>query len=191
MSTSFKTCLFGGFDKDDVVSYIEKTARENREHVQQLTESSEALKNENEAMRQELAQLRRSAENAAGLAEKYEALRAEFEEMAQRSQMLESENRELRIQADEYQSLKDHIADIEISAHRRTQEFRAAAIEQLHGMVAQQRDWFDQRRTQVVELHDGLRSKLQAARDALGEADLSGFDAMSAQLDELDRRLDE
>lgn len=190
MSTTFKTCLFGGFDRDDVVSYIEKTALENRERIQQLTENSQALKNENEAMRRELESLRAGAADAQGLAEKYEALCRELEELKQRSQTLESENTELRSQAREYQSLKDHIAEIEISAHRRTQEFRAAAIEQLHGLVAQQRDWFGKRRGQVAELHEGVRSRLQAAQEALSEMDLSEFDRLDQDLQDLDNRLD-
>ncbi len=28
MSTSFKTSMFGGFDRSDVIAYIEKTGRE-------------------------------------------------------------------------------------------------------------------------------------------------------------------
>ena len=28
MNANFKTCMFGGFDRGDVVNYIEKTAKE-------------------------------------------------------------------------------------------------------------------------------------------------------------------
>ena len=191
MSTTFKTCLFGGFDKEDVVSYIEKTAQENKERIQHLTEANDALQRDNDAMRQELESLRVTAENAQSTAEKYEALRQRVGEVAQRAQTLEDENKDLRVQADEYQSLKDHIAEIEISAHRRTQEFRSAAIAQLHEMVAQQRGWFDQRRTQVADLHEGVLSRLQSAQEALGQLNLDGFDRMAQELDELDHKLDE
>lgn len=30
METSFKTCLFGGFDREDVISFIEKQRRKRR-----------------------------------------------------------------------------------------------------------------------------------------------------------------
>ncbi len=191
MSTTFKTCLFGGFDKEDVVSYIEKTAQENKERIQQLTEANDALQRDNDAMRQELESLRVTAENAQSTAEKYEALRQRVGEVAQRAQTLEDENKDLRVQADEYQSLKDHIAEIEISAHRRTQEFRSAAVEQLHGLVARQRDNYAQRRTDFASLYEGLRGQIQAAQDALGALDLSGFDSIDGQLQELDASLDE
>ena len=40
MSTNFKTCMFGGFDRGDVINYIEKSAKEAKERI-------EALENEN------------------------------------------------------------------------------------------------------------------------------------------------
>lgn len=191
MSNNFKTCLFGGFDKEDVISYIEKSAQENRERIQQLTAANEALQQENDAMRQELDALRTTAENAQSLADENETLRTRVDELSRQAETLESENGNLRVQADEYLSLKDHIAEIEISAHRRTQEFRAAAISKLHDMVAQQRSWFDQRRAQVNELHEGVLSRLRAAQESLGQLDMAGFDAMTQELDELDRKIDE
>lgn len=191
MSTTFKTCLFGGFDREDVISYIEKTAKENQERIRELTENGENLQRDNDAMRLELDALRERAENADSIAEKYEALRARVDEIVQRAETMEAENRELRAKAAEYQSLKDHIAEIEISAHRRTQEFRAAAIEQLHGMVAQQRSQFDQQRAQYTQLHEEVRTRLQTALDTLGQPDLSGFDNMAEALNALDSKLDE
>ena len=205
MAATFKTSLFGGFDREDVISYIEKTARENRERIQELTDSAESLQRDNKAVRQELEtvrqdlmtarqkmeSMRQAAENARSVTEKYEALRASVDEVLQRAKALEAENKNLRVQAAEYQSMKDHIAEIEISAHRRTQEFRAAAIEELHGVVAQQRSWFEQQRAQYTDLHEGIRERLQAAQNALGELDLEGFDRMEQDLADLDRKLDE
>ena len=36
MSTSFKTSMFGGFDRSDVIAYIERTGREHEERVAAL-----------------------------------------------------------------------------------------------------------------------------------------------------------
>ena len=38
MSTSFKTSMFGGFDRSDVIAYIERTGREHEERVAALEE---------------------------------------------------------------------------------------------------------------------------------------------------------
>ena len=198
MGTTFKTCLFGGFDREDVISYIEKTAQENQERIRELTETIESLQSEKEtalqdreAMDEELASLRDNAARFQSLSEKYEALRARIDEVVERANQLDEENKQLRVQADEYQSLKDHIADIEISAHRRTQEFRAAAISQLHALVAQQQDQFARQRSQFGEVYSNVRSQLEAAQEALGTLDLSGFDQIEQQLTDLDSHLDE
>ena len=37
METSFKTCMFGGFDREDVISFIQKTAEENQTRLDALT----------------------------------------------------------------------------------------------------------------------------------------------------------
>ena len=36
MDASFKTCMFGGFDRQDVVTFIEKTAEEHRTALEVL-----------------------------------------------------------------------------------------------------------------------------------------------------------
>ena len=38
METSFKTCIFGGFDREDVISYIRKTAEESQKKLEALME---------------------------------------------------------------------------------------------------------------------------------------------------------
>ena len=191
MSYTFKTCLFGGFDKEDVISYIEKTARENQERMQELTGANATLQRENDGLRQELDTLRTTTADALSVAEEYESMRARVEELSAQAEALEKQNDELRVQADEYRSLRDHIAEIEISAHRRTQEFRAAAIARLHELVAQQRGWFEQRRAKVSELHESALSRLRAAQESLGQLDMTGFDSVADELDEMDRKLDE
>ena len=48
MSTNFKTCVFGGFDREDVISYIEKSAKESQERIEALESENAKLKEENE-----------------------------------------------------------------------------------------------------------------------------------------------
>ena len=131
METSFKTCVFGGFDREDVISYIRKTAEESQKKLEALMEETERLRVRCETAESELSALRtRSAELEQQLADT-EVLRAEAERLRTEEETLRRENETLRGPAAQYQSLKDHIADIEISAHRRTEEFRARAMERL------------------------------------------------------------
>ena len=127
METSFKTCVFGGFDREDVISYIRKTAEESQKKLEALMEETERLRVRCETAESELSALRaRSAELEQQLADT-EILRAEAERLRTEEETLRRENETLRGPAAQYQSLKDHIADIEISAHRRTEEFRGKA----------------------------------------------------------------
>ena len=191
MAATFKTALFGGFDREDVVAFIEKTARENREQTERLTAENNALREANASMTEELAKAREDAARFAVDAEKYQQLCTAYDALQQRSEALEAENAKLRAAAEEYRSLKDHIAEIEISAHRRTEEFRAAAIAKLHDTVAKHRDWCSGQQEQYAAMHASIRQQLRAAQEAADAVDLSGFRQMEESLQQLDHSLDE
>ena len=151
MDASFKTRLFGGFDREDVVTYIEKTAAENQTQL--------------------------------------ETLRAEVETLRKQRDEAASENEALRGPALEYQSLKEHIAEIEISAHRRTEEFRAKAMERLAQCIAQQRAWCGQRRSTYAHTNAALLDQLRQAEQAVENADFAAFDGMIAELQRMEDEL--
>ena len=44
MNTNFKTALFGGFDREDVISYIQQTSRESQQHISALEEEIAACR---------------------------------------------------------------------------------------------------------------------------------------------------
>ena len=119
MSTSFKTSMFGGFDRSDVIAYIEKTGREHEERVAALEAENETLRKENQTLentqRVTQAQLLKMRDNE----ETCRRLRRQLADAEARNQELEQRCAQLKVQADEYESLKDHVAQIEISAHRR------------------------------------------------------------------------
>ncbi len=141
MTTSFKTSVFGGFDREDVIAFIEKTSSENQEKISALEKENETLKAANETMTGEMEELR----GQLALAEDGGPARWELEQrlsqLTAKTERLEQEARELRQQAQEYQTIKNHIADIEINAHRRTEEFRRETIRQLQELLAGQRAW--------------------------------------------------
>lgn len=190
MSTNFKTCLFGGFDREDVISFIEKTSRESRERIESLEKENESLLQSNQSMESELRLMREEFMENAEQAQQAAALVAQVEELSQQLQQLQDEAEALRIQANEYRALKDHIADIEISAHRRTEEFRAAAIAQLRQTISQQYDWCQQAARQYVELSEQFSQKLFAAQQMIASPDMSGFERMERDLQQINEALD-
>ena len=190
MSANFKTCLFGGFDREDVVAFIEKNSKENRERIESLEQSNAELLKQNQSMEAELMLMRGQFKEKCDQAEQAEVLRVQLEELTAKLQLLEQEAEQLRAQTADYQSLKEHIADIEISAHRRTEEFRAAAIAQLRAVIDEQSAWCEQAKERFCEVSEQFAQKLQAAQYAVSQPDLSGFDQMQWKLQELSRSFD-
>ena len=189
MSENFKKCMFGGFDPEDVIAYIDRTAKENKARIATLTEQNEALTKSNQEMQVELTMLRQQfvdQENENRAAEKWQQ---EWQAAQEKLQQLEEEAAMLRTQAQEYRSLKDHIADIEISAHRRTEEFRAKAMERLAQCIAQQRAWCSQRRSTYLSMNVSLLEQLRQAEQAVENADYTAFDSMISELQRLEDEL--
>ena len=131
MDASFKTCMFGGFDRQDVVTFIEKTAEEHRTALEVLQAENDTLRCERDDAVAENDTLRLLAEEDARLRDDNTHLEQQVQALQQQLAAVQAENDALRGPAGEYQSLKEHVADIEISAHRRTEEFRARAMERL------------------------------------------------------------
>ena len=174
MNANFKTRVFGGFDREDVISFIEKTSLEHQKRVSALEEENKHLSDRCGAAAAELEELKR----------KFAALKAENEQ-------LRGENEQLRGPAEEYRRMKDHIADIEISAHRRTEEFRAQAIAELREMIVRQETWCAQAQAQYQQLSEQFAQKLEPARRTVSAPDLSSFEQMREGLAALSGSFDE
>ena len=154
-----------------------------------MTEQNEALTKSNQEMQVELTMLRQQfvdQENENRAAEKWQQ---EWQAAQEKLQQLEEEAAMLRTQAQEYRSLKDHIADIEISAHRRTEEFRRAAIAQMQEIVNKQRGWCEEMKTKYLAVTEQFSQKLQQAQQVLAEPDVSGFAEMEEGLQNLENSL--
>ena len=56
-NSAFKSVAFGGFDKQDVIRYIEQSAKEAADAQEKLRQENEALRAEGEALREQVRQL--------------------------------------------------------------------------------------------------------------------------------------
>lgn len=189
MDASFKTRLFGGFDREDVVTYIEKTAAENQTQLEALRAEVETLRKQRDEAVSENEALRGLTEEDACLREENARLREQLAQAQASAEALRQEAEALRGPAAEYQSLKEHVADIEISAHRRTEEFRAKAMERLAQCIAQQRAWCSQRRSTYLSMNVSLLEQLRQAEQAVENADYTAFDSMISELQRLEDEL--
>ena len=184
----FRTSAFGGFHKQDVLSYIEASGRE---HAAQL----EAVQKELETAQKELEEARKA--NAA-LEERTAALadaRAELERRERRITGLETELAGVRERlnraepgAEAYERIKNRTAGVELEAHRRAQEIEDEAREKARQARAELEQWiykvqagYDQLRTDVDATISHAAGELERVRRSL--------DGLMGQFDEGDQAL--
>lgn len=196
MTTNFKTCMFGGFDREDVIHYIEQSAQESQEQLEALRAENTRLKDEHEQMEQALRTLHAQAKQHKQETEDQESLQLQLAETQSRLAELTAQNNTLRHENDSLRSaaaecaqLKERIADIEINAHRRTEEFRAMAIEKLHRSINAQRAWCQVQHGQYTAMNEALLQQLHSAQESLENCDFSGFDRMMESLQQLENDL--
>lgn len=142
-SKIFKSVTFGGFDKQDVIHYIEETARQYEETTARLEKEKDVLERETADLKTKLQeaekQLRALIEEkqrleaaAQGKAQAEEALaqtRAEAES-------LRAEAEQLRPLAQAYQNVKEQIGDIECEARRRANTLEEQTLSRLNRLLA-------------------------------------------------------
>lgn len=189
MTTNFKTCMFGGFDREDVIKFIEQFSKESQEKIAALELENASLKSGNEQMESALRTLHAQVKEQQHENSLVEELRRQIVDLTERANALQSERDALKANADEYAYLKEHIAEIEINAHRRSEEFRAEAMAQLRKCVAQQRAWCQEQRRQLAVMHEDALVKLRNAEQAVIDADYEGFDEMLDSLQAIEDTL--
>ena len=196
MSANFRTRMFGGFDREDVVAYIGKITKENQAQVEELTSAADELRRQNDGLIRQLAVLHQQVKSC-------EDSHRENEVLTQQVQRLEEENRaaqealrqtqarcdELQVQADEYAKIRDHIADIEISAHRRTEEFRGKAIAELMQLIGQQRQWCAEQRVAYECMVGSILQELRRAEHQVEACNFDSFDRMEGSLRQLENSI--
>lgn len=191
MNANFKTRMFGGFDREDVISFIEKTSLEHQKRVSALEEENKRLSDQCGAAEAEVQALREQSRAELAASAELEELKRKFAALTAENEKLRGENEQLRGPAEEYRRMKDHIADIEISAHRRTEEFRAQAIAELREMIVRQEAWCAQAQAQYQQLSEQFAQKLELARRTVSAPDLSSFEQMREGLTALSGSFDE
>ena len=121
-SHNFRSAL-NGFNREDVVRYIEYLNTKNTSLVNQL-------KSENQALKDELASLRSQAEAAPADSEK-EALRAELDAALAKAEQLQAELTRITAQRDNapVRDPAGSLAGEELEAYRRAERVERAAKE--------------------------------------------------------------
>ena len=175
MDHPFRTALMGGFNRQDVLDYLEQTAAasarerqaiqnrlEEREHdcrrLSAQAAEAETLRRERDLLEEELAGVRRTLADCQARLQEQEreaaALRQETAALRARVEALEPE-------ASAYAAVKDRTAGVELEAHRRAREILDQGEEQAGALRQRVERWM----CRVEEEYGGLCAELEAAAD--------------------------
>lgn len=214
MDHQFRNAVFGGFNRQDVLDYLETLARENAQKRQELEQSigrAEGERDELRAQKQALEEQKRALEG-----EKEELLRSvqrsQSELAALRTQLGEREQTadrrsrpwrraaggggaagaggRLEPDAAAYAAVKDRSAGVELEAHRRAQGVLDQANSQARHLRQQMEQWM----TRVGREYDALRTEVEATiSHAADQLDKAGkcLEQVSALLSDQDVALEE
>ena len=175
MEQQFRSAMMGGFNKQDVLTYIEHSVRSHTEEMNQLREELERVRQEGEDA---LSQARKEGKAAL---ERAEAAEAKVAELAPRAAQMEKSTAELEAKrsalaaaerelkelrarvaeltprAEAYEAVKDKAAGIELEAHQRAKVVMDEAKRNAENIRLQTEQWM----TKVRGSYDRLRADLE------------------------------
>ena len=170
----FRTAAFGGFQKQDVLNYIEASNQEHREKLEELTRELEEAKRARTELEEASAQAQQRAqsdeETVHQLEQELEAARNEAGELKGRLGEAEAEVERLRAAlaeaegklaqaepaAQAYEKVKDRTAGIELEAHCRAQAVQAEAEERVEQARRDMEQWLNKVRKSYEELRTDI-----------------------------------
>lgn len=159
MDSQFRNAAFGGFNRQDVMEYLERTSKEHNEALAQLRSQLEQVQQEmsEQNAKQELLQgqvqrLTEARDAAVQETEQEKSARLDAEQQVQereaRLARLENELRilrgtveQLKPDAEAYAAVKERTAGVELEAHRRAQKIVDEAREEAARMHRQMEQW--------------------------------------------------
>ena len=188
MEHLFRNAAFNGFNRQDVMSYLEKITEQNtreleeqRDHNQslqmQLDETNrkldEAVRGREQAENQ-LNMLRSRLEQAekelAALREKELNWDAQLDSLQEENLQLLAQVEKLEPDAQAYSAVKERTAGMELQAHRRAQDVEQQAQEYARKLRDKMEQWLAAVEQQYDALRHEVESTVSHAADQLGKA---------------------
>ena len=194
-----KSVTFGGFDKQDVIRYIEQAAQTAAAAQNELQAENESLHSKVETLNQELAAARTTL---ADLTAKCEALQTKLDqEIAARQALeplkpLEAENAQLKAEAESlrpdaqaYAQFRERIGAIECEARKRAADLEEATQAQLRRSAETFRAQYDTLMNTFNAAAAHVTAELRKVEVNLTQLPRT-MDRVSAELKELDKTLE-
>ena len=196
---SFKSVAFGGFDKQDVVRYLEQTAEKAAAVQRELEAENETLRKQAEAGAEELELLRAQMEELTaerdGLRKKLEsetAAREDLEPLRALKQdvaRLTAERDALRPDAESYARFRERLGAIECEARNRADDLEEEAAAQTRRALEDFRSRYQRLMSDFEAVSGHVNGELRKIEVTLSQLPRA-LDQTGAELNELAARLE-
>lgn len=148
MDNQFRSKAFGGFNRKDVIEYLERSAREHSEEVAQLRSLLDEAQKERDALQEQLQTLNAECDRLRSQAEAAGQLPAAQEEIRR----LQGRVAQLEPDAAAYAAIKERAATMELEAHQRAQAIVDQARKQADEVLGEARQWLGGLRREYGDL---------------------------------------
>ena len=196
---SIKTVTFGGFDKQDVIRYIEESAQTAAAAQKKLQSQNDTLTAENAALRSRLESM---TDEISALKTQLQTLTADHtrlqetaaHEMAARLELeplrpLQEEVERLRPDAEAYAQFREKIGSIECEARKRASDLEIATVNQLQETLALFREQYQVLMNSFESTASHVTSELRKIEVNLAQLPRT-MDQPGSELNELMTRLE-
>ena len=172
MDNKFRSTAFGGFNRQDVMDYLERSVKEHNQALEQVNVQLTAARNEADELRAQLAQTQEEVRRSKDELERITA--EQLDELRTQNEQLRRQAEEARADAAAYAAIKERTASIELEAHRRAQtivdeaQAQAGQVRRELGQWLErvERDYYDLR-AQVGTTVTQASSELERVRQGL------------------------
>lgn len=196
---SFKSVAFGGFDKQDVVRYLEQSSEKAANIRQELEAENERLRKQAEEREEELDRLRSQVEELTarldGLQEQLEAeaaARAELEPlrgMEEDVARLTAERDALRPDAEQYARFRERLGTIECEVRKRADDLEEETSAKTRRAAAEFRSQYQRLMSAFESTAGHVNGELRKIEVMLTQLPRA-LDQTGAELSELEARLE-
>lgn len=196
---AIKSVTFGGFDKQDVIRYIEQAAETASAAQKELQDQNDTLRAENEALLAKLEALTAELDSQKSKLEDLATVHTHLEEAlareaAQRQELealkaAASEAAQLRPDAEAYAQFRERIGAIECEARKRAADLELSTVLQLQNTVDLFREQYQALMSTFESTASHVNSELRKVEVNLTQLPRT-MDQASAELNELTHRLD-
>ncbi|MGI5963728.1 MAG: hypothetical protein ACOX7N_08450 [Lawsonibacter sp.] len=188
MDHPFRSVMFGGFNRQDVLNYLENTAKQTAQQQQvleeQLNRAQEITAKQDAELSEQQEQIERLRQENAQLQAKLDQLHVDLsssrtqcsqgandlEQTRREVEALKTRVAELEPSALAYNAIKERTAGVELEAHQRAQAVQEKAEEQAKQLRRQMEQWMQKLGRDYDALRSQVESTVSHAADKLDKA---------------------